>query len=93
MSVLGEFCAAGRYAKSHQDAILKFVFEHLVVAVNDELTTDEVEHDTSPRPFLIFGFMYDADQALRGTSNSPTFPELVVAVRACKEVSVFFGVG
>ena len=73
--------------------MLKFVFEYLAVAVNDELASNEVKHDTSPWPFLVLGFTYDGGESVWRASSSPTFPEIVVAVRAGEEVAVFLRVG
>ena len=59
MPVLRKLHLVRRDAEVLQDAMLKFVFEYLAVAVNDELASDQVEHDASSRPFLVFGFTYD----------------------------------
>jgi hypothetical protein len=82
-----------RDAEVLQDSMLKFVFEYLAVTVNDELTSNEVEHYASPRPFLVFGFKYNGGESVRSTSCFPTFPGVVVAVRAGEEVAVFLSVG
>jgi hypothetical protein len=89
MPVLRKLHLVHRDAEVLQDAMLKFVFEYLSVAVNDELASDEVEHDASPRPFLVFGFKHDGGESVRWASYSPTFPEFVVAVRAGEEVAIF----
>jgi hypothetical protein len=93
VSVLSELNAVRRDAEILQEAGLKLILEYLPVAVHDELASDEVEHDPSPRPFLIFSFMDDAGHAVRRPPSSPTFPEVVVAVRAGEKIAVFFGVG
>ena len=93
MSVLREFHLPCRDAEILQDAMLKFVFEYLLVAINDELTLDEVENYTAPRPLLVFSFMYDGGESIRRASGSPTFPEIIVAIWAGEEVSVQLSVG
>jgi hypothetical protein len=93
MPILRKLHLVRGYAEVLQDATLKVVFEYLAVAVNDELASDEVEHDASPRPFLVFGFTYDGSESVRRVPCSPTFPEVVVAVRAGEKVAVFLSVG
>jgi hypothetical protein len=85
--------AFSRDAEILRDQVLKFVFEYLPVAVNDEATLDEVEHRTSPRPLLILGAAYDVRQAVRGESDSPAFPEIIMAMGTCDAVTIFLSVG
>jgi hypothetical protein len=92
MPILRKLHLIRRDAEVLQDATLKFVFEYLAVAVNDELASDEVEHGASPRPFLV-GFTYDDGESVRRVFCSPTFPKVVVAVRAGEKVTVFLSVG
>jgi hypothetical protein len=92
MSVLRELHVVRRDAEVLQNAMLKLVFEYLLVAVNDELTSDEVEHNTSPRPLLVFGFPYDGGESVRRASCSPAFPEVVVAMWAGEAVPILFSV-
>jgi hypothetical protein len=94
MSVLRELdIALSGDSEMLRDPILKFVFEYLPVAVNNEATLDEVEHDTSPRPLLILGLDYDIGQAVRGGANSPTFPEIVMAMGAREAFTILLSVG
>jgi hypothetical protein len=93
MSILRKLHVVRGDAEVLQDATLEFVSEYLAVAVNDELASDEVEHDASPGPFLVLGFTYDGGESIRRTPCSPTFPEVVVAVRAGEKVAVFLSVG
>jgi hypothetical protein len=93
MPVLRKLQIVRRDAEVLQDAMLQFVFEHPAVTANDELTSGEVEHDASPRPFLVFCFQYNGGQSVGRASGSPTFPEVVVVVRAGEEVAVYLSVG
>jgi hypothetical protein len=94
MSVLRELdITSSRDAEMLHDPIRKFVFEYLAVAVDNEPTLDGVEHNASTGPFLVFGVTHDGGESVRGASCSPTFPEVVVAVWAGEEVSVFLSVG
>jgi hypothetical protein len=54
-----------------QDSMLKFVFEYLLVPVNDEHISDEVEHHTSSRPFFILGVLYNFGQTIWSLSVPP----------------------
>jgi hypothetical protein len=93
MSVLRERHAIRRDTEMLQYAMLKLVFEYLPVAVNNESALDGVEHDTAPRPLLIFGITYNAGNAARRAPGSPAFPEVVMSVWTGEAVSVFFSVG
>jgi hypothetical protein len=94
MSVFRELdIAVSRDAEMLHDPSLKFVFEDLAVAVDNEPTLHEVDHDASTRPFLVFGFTYDGGESVRGASCSPTFPEVVVAAWAGEAVSISLSVG
>jgi hypothetical protein len=84
---------ARRDAEILKDAMLELMFEYLVVAVNDELAFDGVEHDPSPRPFLIFGVANHGGDEVRRASCPPAFPYFVMAVWTRDEVSVFLGCG
>jgi hypothetical protein len=93
MLVLRELHVVCRNAEMLQNAVLKFVFEYLGIAVDNEPIFDEIEHYASTGPFLVFGFTYDGGESVRGASCPPTLPEVVVAVWAGEEVSVFLSVG
>jgi hypothetical protein len=92
MAIGHEFHASHRNAEIFQDA-LNFLLRYPPVGVNNERTLDGVKHDPPPRPLLIFRVTLDVGDALRGAPCSPAFPDVVMAVWAGEELSVFLSVG
>jgi len=76
-----------------RNVMLKFVFEYLAIAVDNELIADDVKHDPSSRPLLIFRVAQDVGDGACRALCSPAFPYFAMAARTRDEVSVFLGCG
>jgi hypothetical protein len=70
-----------------QNAILQCAFECLAIGTNSEMFADEVEHDASPRPRLIFCVPQNA------VLRAQILPYVVMSMWAGEEASVSLRVG